>query len=113
MTDPLSRRTALSMLGLGATVAVVPEDFSAKANAYGPDKAYSFGVAGQHVGGGRSAEVTRARMTAALRRLADDIDAGGTHVQSMRLTSDVQIEDFLKHTLQVEFSLREDQLPVG
>lgn len=101
----VSRRSALSMLGLGAVATVAPEDFS---NEVGVGTKLSFGVAGNHAGNGERAAAARARMTAALRRLADDIAAGGSLVQEMKLSSVVKPEDFLTHTLSIDFVLLED-----
>lgn len=102
----VSRRSALSVLGLASVAAIAPEDFSNKIG--GGETNVDFGVAG--IWNSESAERTAAnlaKMTAALRRLADDIDAGGTLVQGMKLTSEVKPDDFLFHTLSIDFVLRE------
>jgi hypothetical protein len=112
----VSRRTALSVLGLGA-VAALPEDFSNKTVGVGSAE-MSFGIAGTHMHDGslegfQRAAAARSRMSDALRRLADDVDAGGTLVQEMKLSSSVKPDDFLVHSLAIDFVLREDAKPIG
>lgn len=98
----VSRRSALSVLGLGAAATIAPEDFSRQV--VGP-KGYHFGVGNdpRDLSGKR-----RETITAALRRLADDIDAGGSFVHGMKLVSEAKHEDFLIHSLQIEFVLIAD-----
>lgn len=92
----MNRRTALSMLGLAsATVAIAGEDIAKPLQGsfscrFGINKLFS--------------EV--------LRRMADDIDAGGTLVQSGGLNSETSHEEFLLHTLTIKFALM-DKPPQG
>ena len=100
----VSRRTALSVLGLGTVATIAPEDFSQPIKGGGKQEHY-FGVAGNP---SDWANKSRSRIVDALRRLADDIEVGGTFVHGMKLESEVKPEDFLTHTLQVTFILAGD-----
>lgn len=109
MQDPLSRRNALTMLGLGSAATIItPEQFSQPIRS--ADKEYYFGV---DAGNSKDdlAVKNLGRITSALRALADDIDAKGTFVQGMRLASEVKLEEFLLHTLQIDFVLAVDLPP--
>lgn len=91
----ISRRNALSMLGIGTGAIVSGEALSKSLHPSGsPGEGFRFGV-------------DQNRTAAALRRLADDIEARGTLLQSMILSSKVGLEDFLAHTLTIEFVLNE------
>lgn len=89
----VSRRTALSMLGLGAAGAATVEDISAPVMPGGKPSGYHFGASSD-------------RIIAALRRLADDIESGGSHVTDLTVSSKVTNEDFLLHTLAVCFAMK-------
>ena len=86
-----TRRTALAMLGLPAAAAMTTEAMAKSAHLTG---GYQFGA-------------DRDRTSQALRRLADDIDAGGTHITEMTLTSTLSVRDFLAHELTLTFHMRQ------
>jgi hypothetical protein len=98
-----TRRTALAILGLAPASALAGEDLSAKLDNGGakldgiqrPNSytGFRFGIGD--------------KTSAALRRLADDIDAHGSLVQAMNLNSKASHEDFLLHTLTIEFVVNE------
>lgn len=90
----VSRRSALSVLGLGAASTIAPEDMSKQVGI--GTKVY-FGVGDAQ------------RIATALRKMADDIDAGGMLIQSARLESNILPEDFLAHDLTIKFVMVEDQ----
>ena len=71
----IDRRTVLSVLGLASASAAVAGEDLAKSmlNGSGKPCGYRFAI--------------NDKVSAALRRLADDIDAGGTHPQAMELKS--------------------------
>jgi hypothetical protein len=75
----LSRRTALSVLGLGSAGIVSGEDLSKPLS----EQFGSSGQAGYRFG------LDYKRTVGALRRLADDIEAGGTFPQELSLTSKI------------------------
>lgn len=92
----VTRRSALSVLGLGAAATIAPEDMSKQMG----------GGTKTHFGVGDAK-----RIATALRKMADDIDAGGTLIQSARLESNILPEDFLTHDLSIKFVMVEDQRP--
>lgn len=87
----LSRRTALSVLGLAPVGTISAE--AASREIHGANLTMNFSVEN-----GR-------RMSAALRAMAYDIDAGGTFVESFSMASTAAIDDFLKHELKIKFAL--------
>ena len=97
MNKTPSRRTALSILGLGGASVIAAEDMAhALDNGHdGAQTGYRFGVNPE-------------RTAAALRKLADDIEAHGTLPQKLELTSKAGIEDFLEHRLTLEFVVNEN-----
>lgn len=93
----MDRRTVLSMLGLApATVAVAGEDLAKPLNGSFSCK---FGI--------------NQLFSQALRRMADDIDAGGTLLQSGGLNSEASVDEFLLHTLTIKFVLVDKPPPQG
>lgn len=99
----VSRRNALSMLGIGTGAIVSGEALAVPAK----EIPGSFGSAGYSFG------INRDSTAAALRRLADDIDKRGTYPQAMVLSSKVGLEDFLEHTLTITFILDELSRPAA
>jgi hypothetical protein len=93
--EKVTRRTAVAMLGLaGASgAAIAAEDIAKPLMSIGDkESGYHFGASHE-------------RIVKALRRLADDIEGGGSHAQSLLLTSKLSNEDFLTHTLSIEFAM--------
>ena len=82
------------MLGIGTGAIVSGEALSKPLGEPSGGEGFRFGI-------------DQNRTVAALRRLADDIEARGTLLQSMILSSKVGLEDFLVHTLTIEFVLNE------
>lgn len=91
MTNPMNRRTALSLLGLAPTAVIAGEDLG---HPLPPREEFRFNI--------------NAKISDALRKLADDIDAQGTFVQRASLTTEASVESFLFHRLTIEFALREE-----
>jgi hypothetical protein len=90
MTNKATRRTALSMLGLAPVSAFAAEDISNVLYASdGTPTGFHFSV------GPNSAP--------ALRRLAAEMEAGNVFAQEIILTSKVTNDDFLMHTLSIQF----------
>jgi hypothetical protein len=85
---------------LAPAAAIAGEDFSQPIKQLNGQEGFHFGVAGSRIGQGN-----KGRIIGALRRLADDMEAGGTHVIGMRLATEAKPEDFLKHTLSIDFAL--------
>src|ERR1700680_4821474 len=99
----LNRRTALSLLGVaGVSAPITAEAVSRSLDTLpgaGPNSiGYRFGIG---------------QVSTALRRLADDIDSGGTCVQSIDLSAACKIEEFLQHKLTIEFALNEIHDPAA
>lgn len=87
-----SRRAALTVLGLAPAAAITPEDFSvAQPLSHG----FLFGR-------------DRQKVSDALRKLADDIEAGGTHVTRLDMHSALRHDEFLTHELVIQFALKGD-----
>lgn len=92
----VSRRNALTMLGLGATGAIPAEDLAKQLSSIGKSSSgYHFGA-------------NAARISTALRNLADDIEKGGSHAQQLTFESKFGVEDFLIHTLSIQFAMQVD-----
>lgn len=84
------------MLGLGATGAIPAEDLAKELSTIGKSSSgYHFGT-------------NKARIATALRNLADDIESGGSHAQELTFVSKFGLEDFLIHTLSIQFAMRVD-----
>lgn len=87
----MTKRTALGMLGLGAVAAPI-ETF-----------AKPLDVSGLSFGGASKEDIA-----AALRRLADDVEAGGTYPQEVALITTVRLDSFTLHRFVIEFAMNEN-----
>lgn len=86
----ISRRTALSVLGMTSASALASEDFTPKR-----DTGFRF--------------ASNVKMTAAaLRRLADDLENGGSLLCKVELNAKMVPDAFLVHDLVVSFALKDD-----
>lgn len=92
MSIATSRRTALALLGFAPAGALAAEDISERQPTA---KGFRFGVDKQ-------------RAIAALRRLADDLEAGGSLLFAMELGASLKHDAFLTHRFTVEFAISQD-----
>lgn len=80
------------MLGIGAAGAATVEAIATPVRGIAKDSGYHFGAGNE-------------RVVAALRNLAADIESGGSHTMGLTVLSKVSPEDFLTHTLSIEFAM--------
>lgn len=92
----LARRTLLSIMGLAPAAAIAGEDGALDlSGAHQKPSGYRFGV-------------NQGKPFAdALRRLADDIEVGNTHLQGFEVRSKAGLEEFLLHTVTIEVVVNE------
>jgi hypothetical protein len=91
-----TRRTLLSILGLSPTLPLAAADFADTVKSNREED-------GQlHFGQGSAA-----RAAIALRKLAIEIEQGRAYVQKLDMHSALQRDEFLAHTLVIEFVQRE------
>lgn len=84
------------MLGLASASGVVAEEISTPIKgANGKPSGHSFGA-------------SNARVAKALRNLAADIEAGGSDVLDLTVVAKITPDDFLTHTLTVNFITKAD-----
>jgi hypothetical protein len=93
MSSASSRRTFIAMLGLAPASAVAAEDMANPIN--GPSGKPEFHFGAQH-----------ARVASALRKLADQIEAGDALAQRITITSSITHEDFLEHRVAIDVVYR-------
>lgn len=87
-----TRRTALQMLGLTAVATPIATEAVARL------------CESSKIGFGSGADTLK-HMIRGLRALADDIEAGRSHAIEMRVSSVFNSDEFLVHTLQVDFAM--------
>lgn len=97
----LSRRNALTRLGLAATVGFAAEDMMKdEALAGTPPHITNGYLTGNDVDLGKFAK--------ALRKLADEIDNGSVRPESLHVDTLVEYEKFVKQTLTLNFTLHDN-----
>ena len=87
-----NRHTALSILGLSGASIIASEDLAKAVES--PTHIFRFGL-------------DHKSTAAALRKLAADLEAGGSYLQEMSLMSKATPDDYLLHTLTVSFAVNE------
>lgn len=93
-----NRRTVLGLLGIAGAVPMITGEVGATPiQTNNPDKPSGFRFGGP----------TPKEVVAALRNLATDIEASGTHVQEFELKSKATLDDFLIHTVTMSFAFDE------
>lgn len=93
MAENTNRRKVLTTLGLAPAAVISAVEMSKPVRGATAE--------GIHFG------IDPKKATSTLRRLADQIEGGGALPQELKITSTLNVEDFLIHELGLTFALRE------